>query len=154
MQGSPQVHEILNEALSAELTAINQYFISSKMAADWGYAKLAQHYYDESMGEMKHAEALIERILLLDGVPNMQRLFTVNVGEAPIEQFRLNHQLELEAVERYRRAVRICTDEGDPATRALMERFLTEEEGHVDEAEAELANLDQIGESLWLAKWA
>lgn len=154
MQGSPQVHEILNEALSAELTAINQYFISSKMAADWGYHKLAKAYYDDSIGEMKHAETLIERILLLDGVPNMQRLFTVQVGEAPIEQFRLNYQLEVEAVERYRRAVRISADEGDPGTRALMEQILTEEEGHVDEAEAELVNLDQLGEGLWLAKWA
>lgn len=153
MQGSPQVHEILNEALSAELTAINQYFISSKMAADWGYHKLAKEYYDDSMGEMKHAETLIERILLLDGVPNMQRLFTVRVGEAPIEQFRLNYQLEVEAVERYRRAVRICADEGDPGTRTLVEQFLTEEERHVDEAEAELANLEQLGEGLWLAKW-
>jgi bacterioferritin len=153
MQGSAQVHEILNEALSAELTAINQYFIASKMATDWGYHKLAKEYYDESLGEMKHAETLIERILLLDGTPNMQRLFTVNVGEGPIEQFRLNYQLEQEAVERYRRAVRICADEADPGTRTLMERFLTEEEEHVDQAEAELANLEQLGEGLWLAKW-
>lgn len=153
MQGSPEVVEILNEALTAELTAVNQYFISAKMAADWGYAKLATEYRDESIAEMKHAETLIERILLLEGVPNMQRLFTVSVGESAIEQFRLNYEMELGAVERYRRAVRICTDAGDPGTRTLMEQFLGEEEHHVDEAESELENLDQIGEALWLAKW-
>lgn len=153
MQSSPEVIEILNEALTAELTAVNQYFISSKMAADWGYAKLADEYRQESFGEMKHAETLIDRILFLEGVPNMQRLFTVAVGESPIEQFRLNYELELGAVERYRRAVRICNDEGDPGTRTLMEQFLTEEENHVDEAETELENLDQLGEGLWLAKW-
>jgi bacterioferritin len=153
MQGDPQVIEILNEALTAELTAVNQYFIASKMAADWGYAKLAKGYYDESIGEMKHAETLIERILFLEGVPNLQRLNTVHVGEAPIEQFRLNYEMELGAVERYRRGVGICTDAGDPGTRTLLEGFLADEEHHVDEAESELENLRQIGEQLWLAKW-
>ena len=153
MQGHPAVLEILNEALTAELTAVNQYFIASKTAADWGYAKLAKEYYDESLGEMRHAETLIERILFLDGVPNMQRLFAVGVGENVVEQFRLNYDMELGAVERYRRAVGICNDHGDPGTRALMETFLAEEEHHVDEAESELANLEQLGEQLWLAKW-
>lgn len=153
MQGSPKVIEILNEALTAELTAVNQYFIASKMAADWGYAKLAKNYYDESIGEMKHAETLIERILFLDGTPNLQRLSTVAVGETVLEQFRLNYEMEKGAVERYRRGVTICSDEGDPGSRVFLEEFLRDEEHHVDEAESELANLEQIGEPLWLAKW-
>ena len=153
MQGSPAVIEILNEALTAELTAVNQYFIASKTAANWGYHKLAKDYYDESIGEMKHAETLIERILFLEGVPNMQRLFAVAVGESVLEQFRANYDMEVAAVERYRRGVRICVDEGDPGTRTLLEDFLRDEEHHVDAAEAELANLADLGEALWLAKW-
>jgi bacterioferritin len=153
MKGSTAVLEILNEALTAELTAINQYFISSKMAKNWAYAKLAQDYYDESLGEMKHAESIIERILLLEGVPNMQRLFTVHVGEAAVEQFKLNYEMEKAAVERYRRAVSICHDEGDPGTRAFFEGILRDEENHVDEIESELDQLEQIGEALWLQKW-
>lgn len=153
MQGTPQVIELLNEALTAELTAVNQYFVASKMAADWGYARLAKDYYDESLGEMKHAEALIERILYLEGTPNMQRLFSVRVGESVIEQFRLNLDLEREAVARYQRGVTVCTEEGDPGTRVLLEGFLRDEEHHVDEGESELDNLEQLGEQLWLAKW-
>jgi bacterioferritin len=153
MKGNDNVIEILNEALTAELTAVNQYFIASKMAADWGYATLAKDYYDESIGEMKHAETLIERILYLDGHPNLQRLDTVQVGESVIEQFRANYEMEKAAVERYQRGVGICASEGDPGTRTLLERFLVDEEHHVDDAESQLANLEQLGEALWLAKW-
>jgi bacterioferritin len=153
MQGSQAVIDVLNEALTAELTAVNQYFVASKMAANWGYSRLAKEYYDESIAEMKHAETLIERILFLDGVPNMQRLFPVRVGETAVEQFRLNFEMEVQAVQRYRRAVTLCSTEGDPGSRTLVEDFLREEEAHVDEAEAQLANLEQLGEQLWLAKW-
>jgi bacterioferritin len=153
MQGSAKVIETLNEALTAELTAVNQYFIASKMAADWGYAKLAKEYYDESITEMRHAETLIERILFLDGTPNLQRLFTVSVGESAVEQFRLNYEMEKAAVDRYRRGIAVCHEEGDPGSRAFLESFLAEEESHVDEAESQLANLEQLGEQLWLAKW-
>jgi bacterioferritin len=154
MQGNAQVIEFLNEALTAELTAINQYFIASKMADNWGLAKLAKDYYDESIAEMKHADILIERILLLEGVPNMQRLFNVQVGEDPIEQFRLNYEMEKAAVDRYRRGVQVCVDSGDPGTRAFLEPILLEEEHHVDEAESELDLLERIGEQHWLARWA
>ena len=153
MQGSPKVIEILNEALTAELTAVNQYFIASKMAADWGYSALAKDYYDESIAEMRHAETLIERILFLDGTPNLQRLFTVAVGETAIEQFRLNYEMEKAAVDRYRRAIAVCVEESDPGSRTFLEEFLKDEEHHVDEAESQLANLEQLGEQLWLAKW-
>lgn len=153
MQGSAKVIEILNEALTAELTAVNQYFIASKMAADWGYAKLAKEYYDESIAEMRHAETLIERVLFLGGTPNLQRLFTVGVGESVIEQFRLNYEMEKAAVERYRRGAAVCAEHGDPGSRVYLEEFLRDEEHHVGEAEAQLSNLEQIGEQHWLAKW-
>lgn len=153
MRGDPTVIEILNEALTAELTAVNQYFIASRMAQDWGYAALGKDWYDESIGEMKHADTLIQRILFLEGVPNMQRLDPVGVGESAIEQYRLNLAMERKAVERYQRAVAICAEAGDPGTRTLMEDILRQEEHHVDEGETEMVNLQQLGEQLWLAKW-
>ena len=153
MQGSAKVIEFLNEALTAELTAVNQYFIASRMAEDWGYRKLAAEYYDESLGEMKHADTLIKRILYLEGHPNLQRLDTVMVGESVVEQFRLNLEMEIGAVQRYRRGITVCAEEGDPGSRTLLEGFLTEEEHHVDEAESSLELLNQIGEQLWLASW-
>jgi bacterioferritin len=153
MQGSARVIEVLNEILTAELTAVNQYFIAAKTAENWGYAKLYKAYYDDSIAEMKHAEHIIERVLFLEGVPNMQRLSTVRVGETVIEQFRANFEMEVQAVERYRGAVALCTDEGDPGTRTLLEGFLRDEESHVDHAEAELELYEQLGEQLWLAKW-
>ncbi|MPZ71657.1 MAG: bacterioferritin [Nitriliruptorales bacterium] len=153
MRGSSKVIDVLNEALTAELTAVNQYFIASKMAADWGYGKLAKDFYDESIAEMRHAESLIERILFLEGTPNLQRLFTVAVGESVIEQYRLNYEMEKAAVERYRRGTSVCAAEDDPGSRAFLEEFLKDEEHHVDEAESQLANLEQLGEQLWLAKW-
>ena len=152
-KGSPEVIDVLNRGLTHELTAVNQYFIASKTAGDWGYHRLAKEYYDESIGEMRHAETLIDRILYLDGVPNMQRLNTVKVGESVIEQFQLNYELEQAAVALYQEGVKITTDHGDPGTRKIIEEILAEEEHHVDEAESELENLDQIGEQLWLAKW-
>ena len=153
MQGSAKVIEFLNEALTAELTAVNQYFIASRMAEDWGYPKLGQEYYDESIGEMQHADTLIKRILYLEGHPNLQRLDTVMVGESVVEQFRLNLDMEVAAVQRYRRGIAVCSEEGDPGSRTLLEGFLTEEEHHVDEAESSLELLNQIGEQLWLASW-
>src|SRR6476469_11020642 len=105
MQGNPRIIETLNDVLTAELTAINQYFIHAKMCANWGYDRLAEHIKDESIDEMKHADALIERILFLEGVPNMQRLSPVRVGEEPIEMNKLDLALELEAVERLHRGI-------------------------------------------------
>jgi bacterioferritin len=154
MTGDPGVIDALNEALTAELTAVNQYFIASKMAANWGYPRLAKAYYDESIDEMKHAETLIERILFLEGTPNMQRLFPVEIGESVLEQFRLNYKMEEAAVQRYRAGSALCASAGDPGTRVVLEELLAAEESHVDEAESELSNLDQLGESLWLAKWS
>jgi bacterioferritin len=153
MLGDEGVVAALNDALTAELTAVNQYFIASKMAANWGFAKLAKMYYDESLDEMKHAEVLIERILMLEGTPNMQRLSPVEVGESVVEQFRLNHAMETAAVARYRAASALCTSVGDAGTRAFIDGLLASEEAHVDEVETELANLELLGEGLWLNKW-
>lgn len=153
MQGSPRVLELLNEALTAELTAINQYFVASKMAADWGYDKLAEYDRKESIEEMEHAEKLIERILYLDGVPNMQRLFTVQVGESVLEQFQADLEMERGAVERYQRGIALCTEEGDPGTRTLLEGYLRDEEHHVDWLETQFAAIEQLGFENYMLRW-
>lgn len=153
MQGSPKVIEFLNEALTAELTAINQYFVASKMAANWGYEKLARYGYDESLGEMRHAESVIERIILLEGVPNLQRLFPVRVGETVVEQFELDLEMEREAVQRYRRGIRVCSDEGDPATRVFLEAQLAAEEEHVDWIETQFIAIEQLGFANYMLRW-
>lgn len=151
MQGDPEIIEFLNEALTAELTAINQYFIHAKMCENWGYARLAKHHYDESIDEMKDSEKLIERILYLDGVPNLQRLDPVRVGETVFEQHQVDLDLEIAAVGRYNRGVELAVAKGDNGTRALLEEILTGEEGHVDWIEAQLTLVDQMGEAHYLA---
>lgn len=145
MHGDPEVVEFLNEALTAELTAVNQYFISSRMCENWGYARLAHHHYEESIGEMRDADSLIKRILMLEGVPNMQRLDPVRVGETPKEQLELALALEQDAIERYRRGVRLCHDKGDPGTRELLEHLLVGEEEHLDHLESQLHLVDEVG---------
>ena len=152
MRGDPQVLEILNEILTAELTAINQYFIHAKMCANWGYHRLAKKKRDESIDEMKDADHVIERILYLDGVPNMQRLNPVRVGEDPIEQHRLDLELEKNAVERYNRAIAIARENGDNGTRGLLERLLHGEEESVDWLESQLHVVEQIGRERYLAE--
>ncbi len=152
MRGDAEVIELLNEVLTAELTAINQYFVHAKMCENWGYAKLAKHNYDESIDEMRDAEKIIERILYLDGVPNLQRLNSVRVGETVVEQHRLALTLEEEAVERYNRGVALARDKGDNGTRHLLEELLTGEEEHVDWLEAQLTLIDQVGEPNYLAQ--
>jgi bacterioferritin len=152
VRGDPQVLEVLNEILTAELTAINQYFIHAKMCANWGYQRLAKKKRDESIDEMKDADAVIERILYLDGIPNMQRMNPVSVGEDAIEQHRLDLALEVEAVARYNRAIKLARDKGDNGTRALLERILQGEEHSVDWLEAQLYVIDQIGKERYLAE--
>lgn len=152
MQGDPEIIELLNDVLTAELTAINQYFIHAKMCESWGYERLAKHNYDESIDEMKDAEKVIERILYLEGVPNLQRLGSVLVGETVREQHRLDLDLELAAVERYNRGVAMARDKGDNGTRELLEALLTGEEEHADWLEAQLHLVDQVGEQNYLAQ--
>jgi bacterioferritin len=152
MQGDPAIIEALNEVLTAELTAINQYFVHHKMCEDWGYEKLSQKKREESIEEMNHANEVIERILFLDGVPNMQRLSAIRVGENPIEQHEVDLALEVEAVKRLNVAVGLARDKADNGTRELLERILREEEDSVDWLEAQLHIIGEIGKERYLAE--
>jgi bacterioferritin len=152
MQGHPEIIELLNEVLTAELTAVNQYFGHGKMQKNWGYDRLAEHSRDESMDEMRHADELIERILYLEGSPNLQRLGSVRLGEDPIEQLRLDLEVEREAVERFNRGIARCVELGDNGTRELLADMLTSEEDHVDWLETQLDLVDKLGEQLYLSE--
>ncbi len=152
MQGDSAVVEALNDVLTAELTAINQYFIHHKMCENWGYEKLSHKKREESIEEMKHADDVIERILFLDGVPNMQRLSAVSVGEDPIEQHRLDLDLELEAVKRLNAAIALAREKADNGTRELLENILVDEEESVDWLEAQLHLVQEVGKERYLAE--
>jgi bacterioferritin len=152
VQGDPAIIEMLNEALTAELTAVNQYFVHAKMQENWGYDRLAQRGRAESIEEMKHAEDLISRILFLEGVPNMQRLFTVRVGEDVKEQFEAELQTEVEAIGRYNAGIALCHDKGDAVSRELLERMVADETEHCDWLEAQLGLIDQVGLQNYLAQ--
>ena len=149
MQSTPEIIELLNDVLTAELTAINQYFIHYKMQENWGYQRLAAKGKEESFGEMKHAEELIERILFLEGVPNMQRLYGVKVGETVPEQLQAELDTEKAAIDRLAAGIEQCrrTDEG---SRLLLERILAEEEDHADWLETQLGLIASLGEGLYL----
>jgi bacterioferritin len=152
VQGDAEIIEILNDVLTAELTAINQYFIHAKMCDNWGYARLADYIKHESIDEMKHADQVIERILYFDGVPNMQRLFPVRVGETVPEQFTLDLGLETDGIARLNAGIATCVAKGDNGTRALLEGILVSEEEHADWLETQLEAIRQIGESAYLAQ--
>ena len=145
MKGSDPVIEFLNEALTAELTAINQYFAHAKLCENWGWERLSKKYREESIGEMRDAEQLMDRILLLEGFPNLQRLGSVRVGETPLEQFEFDRQLEQAAIEMYRRGVQVTLDHQDPGTRELLEHLLLGEEEHLDWIETQLHAIGDIG---------
>ena len=152
MQGDARVIEALNDVLTAELTAINQYFIHHKMCANWGYARLSHKKREESIEEMKHADEVIERILFLDGLPNMQRLSSVAVGEDPIEQHELDLALEMKAVKRLNDAIALAREQADNGTRELLEKILVSEEQSVDWLETQLSLVHQLGKELYLAE--
>lgn len=152
MQGNAAVIELLNEVLTNELTAVNQYFLHARMQKNWGFAKLAEHTYDESIDEMKHADALIERILLLDGHPNVQRLDAVRIGESVPEQFAADLAVEVHAMEALRRGIGVCREHGDDVTRLLFERILASEEEHVDYLETQIRLVQTLGEANYLSQ--
>jgi len=152
VRGSARVIELLNEVLTAELTAVNQYFIHAKMCDNWGYERLGKHHRDESIGEMKDADELIERILYLEGVPNLQRLGTVMVGETVPEQLNLDLQNERDAIDRLNRGIALCVEEGDNGSRDLLEDILEGEEEHADWLESQLHLLAELGEAHYLAQ--
>src|SRR5437868_2734755 len=132
MKGDPQVITLLNDVLTAELTAVNQYFLHARLCHHWGYGRLYERVRKESIEEMKHADELIERILYLEGMPNVQRYGKVNVGQTVSEQFQLDLQVEYDAVKRLNEGIEACRTAGDNGTRTLLERILHEEEAHVD----------------------
>lgn len=151
MQGDPSVVEVLNEVLTNELTAVNQYFLHARMQKNWGYTKLGEHTYDESIDEMKHADLIIERILFLDGHPNVQRLDPVRIGESVPEQLAADLAAEVHAMEALRRGIVVCVDKADTVSRLLLETILESEEEHVDYLETQLALLKTLGEQEYLS---
>jgi bacterioferritin len=152
LQGDPRVVELLNQHLTFELTAINQYFLNARMCDNWGYARLAKRHRELSLGEMRDTEELIDRILYLEGHPNLQRLGTVRVGETPVEQIRLAAALERTAVGDLNGYVATCVELGDQGTREFLAGMIAEEEAHLDYWETQLASIDQLGEGLYLAQ--
>jgi len=152
MQGNDEIIELLNEVLTAELTAINQYFLDSRMLSNWGYERLGQKFHDESIDEMKDADHLIERILYFDGMPNVQRLGTIRVGETAPEKLTAALDLEKEAIERLNRGIALCVAQADNGSRELLEGILEGEEGHADWLESQLELISQLGEAHYLAQ--
>lgn len=152
MKGDPKIIEILNDVLTSELTAINQYFVHGEMCENWGYERLQHKIREHSIGEMKHAEALIERVLFLDGVPNVQRLGKIVIGENVPEQFRVDLQLELDAVARLNKGIEVCREKDDNNSRHLLEEILEDEEEHIDWIEAQIALIEQVGAQNYLAQ--
>jgi bacterioferritin len=152
MKGSKKVIDALNDVLAAELVGINQYFLHSKMCRNWGFKRLADVIHHESIDEMKHASELTERILFLDGMPNLQKLGRIHIGQSVPEQLKLDLALELDAVKRFNDAIALCVREGDNTSRELLEDQLKSEEGHVDWLETQLGLLKQLGEAQYLAE--
>lgn len=152
MKGDAKLIELLNEVLTAELTAINQYFIHARMMKNWGYAALAEHERNESIDEMKHAQIVMDRVLFLDGIPNVQRLWKINVGESVPEQLECDLNLEYEAVKRLNEGIRVARELGDNGTSDLFEKILVSEEEHIDWIESQLELIKQLGAAHYLAQ--
>ena len=152
MKGQPEIIDGLNGALTIELTAINQYFCQAKMCADWGFHHLAKKHHEESIGEMKHADKLIERILFLEGTPEIARYDVIRVGTDVREQFDNDLALELNGVKRYNELIELAVKLGDNGTREVVAPILTESEEHVDWLETQLFRIDKVGIENYLAE--
>ncbi|MGV0645370.1 bacterioferritin [Mycolicibacterium sp. XJ879] len=152
MQGDPDVLKLLNEQLTSELTAINQYFLHSKMQANWGFTELAEYTRKESFDEMNHAEAITNRILMLDGLPNYQRLFSLRIGQNLREQFEADLAIEYEVMERLKPGIIMCREKEDATTATLLEGILASEEEHIDYLETQLQLMDKLGDELYAAQ--
>ncbi|WP_454197550.1 bacterioferritin [Nocardia sp. Marseille-Q1738] len=153
MEGDQDILTLLNEQLTAELTAINQYFLHAKMQENWGLPKLARHTRHESIDEMKHAEILTDRILFLQGLPNYQKLNPLRIGQTVPEQLRADLHIEMEAIERLRRGIDLMRSRGDVTSARIFEQILEDEEQHVDYLETELDLVEKLGESLYLQRF-
>ena len=152
MQGNPQVIDALNRALTIELTAINQYFVQAKMCKNWGFEKLGKKHYEESIGEMKHAEKLIDRIIFLEGVPEIARYDTIRVGADVKEQLENDLALETRGVKAYNDAITLAVQVRDNGSRELMSEILVDSEEHVDWLEAQLNLIQTVGLERYLAE--
>ncbi len=152
MQGDPEVIEFLNEQLTAELTAINQYFLHAKMQENFGWTKLAAYTRSESFDEMKHAEVLTDRILFLDGLPNYQRLFHVRIGQTVTEMFQADRMVEVEAIDRLKRGIEVMRTKGDITSANIFESILADEEHHIDYLDTQLELVEKLGEALYIAQ--
>ena len=152
MKGHEEIIELLNDVLTAELTAVNQYFLDAKMLLNWGFDGLGGKFRHESIDEMKDADALIERILYLDGMPNVQRLGAIQIGETAVEKLQLALDLEKAAIERLNRGVALCVQLGDHGSRELLEGILIGEEGHADWLETQLELVRQVGDANYLSQ--
>ncbi|GLX04258.1 bacterioferritin [Microbispora sp. NBRC 16548] len=154
MQGDKEIIALLNEQLTSELTAINQYFLHAKLQENWGYTKLAALTRAESIDEMRHAEELTDRILFLEGLPNYQKLNTLHIGQTVREQLQADLDLELGVVKRLRPGIALMRERGDITSATLFERILADEEHHIDYLETELGLLESLGEQLYLQRYA
>lgn len=152
MKGDPKVIDLLNEILTSELTAINQYFLHAKMCENWGYQRLYEHIYRESIDEMKHAETLIHRILFLEGLPNLQRLGKLNIGQTVVEMLQNDLGIEQVAIPMLNKAIETCRQAGDHGTEVILKEILKSEEEHIDWIEAQLELIKQLGEAHYLAQ--
>jgi bacterioferritin len=152
MQGDPEVIEFLNEQLTSELTAINQYFLHAKMQENNGWYRLAKYTRRESFDEMNHAELLTDRILFLEGLPNYQRLFHVRVGQTVKEMFEADRQIEVEAIDRLRRGIEVMRAKGDITSANIFENILADEEHHIDYLETQLELVEKLGGALYIAQ--
>ena len=152
MTGNPKVIALLNQALHEELTAINQYFLHAEMCENWHYHKLGDFIKKQSIDEMKHAEEIIERILFLDGIPNMSEGLQLKVGSNVKDQLSSDLKLEVDAVAMYNQAAKVAREEGDNASRELFERLLKDEEKHVDWLEAQMHQIKELGYERYLSQ--
>lgn len=152
MKGNSEVIKILNTTLTNELTSINQYFLHARMLGNWGYKELEEHEREESIDEMKHADHLIERILFLEGLPNLQKLGKLLIGETPREIFECDLQLELAASKDLKEGIALCESVADYVSRDLLRGILADEESHIDWLETQLELMDRLGEERYLAE--
>jgi bacterioferritin len=152
MKGSKEVIDLLNEVLAGELVAINQYFLHAKMCKNWGYLALADYIRKESIDEMRHAETLVDRVLFLEGLPNLQRLDKLHIGETVTEQMKSDLDLEYRAVKRLNDAMVVCREKGDHTSEDLLRKILVSEEEHVDWIETQIGLIEKLGENKYLAE--
>ena len=152
MKGAKEVIEVLNEVLAGELVAINQYFLHAKMCRNWGFNALADYIKKESIDEMRHAETLVDRILYLEGLPNLQRLDKLHIGQTVPEQMRADVDLEYRAVKRLNDGMMLCREKGDQGSEDILRKILVSEEEHVDWLEAQIGQVSELGVANYLAQ--